>query len=191
MKTVLIDFNGTICFDYFWRSAKDGECALIDEFLFKQNPQIIDDWMRGKYTDDFINQLLSENLDLDYEYLWNIFVSDCKTMYIDSKLISLIQRLRETRKVFLVTDNMDCFDRFTIPSLGLENLFDGIYNSYNYKTMKSSRLFNIVREKENIDFSETILIDDSKSVKPIFEKLGGEVFTVTSIEDTIKVLLSL
>ena len=190
-KNILIDFNYTLCFDYFWRSAEASERAIIAEFLFKQNIKLVDDWMIGKYSSEDINRFLAEKLNIDYEYLWNIFIEDCKTMYIEPELIALIKKLRQKAKVFLVTDNMDCFDRFTVPALSLHEVFDGIYNSYNHQCLKSSGLFNVVKEIENIEFPHSLLIDDSKTVINIFTQLGGEVLSVSSSEDTFEILTRL
>jgi len=192
IKNILIDFHNTICFDKFLRSIKEREYNLISELLFQKNTEMINDWMIGKYTSEDIGKFVSEQTGLDYKYIWNNFIEDCKTMYVDAEVINLIKQVRGNGyKVFLVTDNMDCFDRFTLPALKLDLVFDAIYNSYNYKCLKSTGLFDEVKKVENIDFTQSIMIDDSKSVIDTFKSLGGACRTVTSINDVKEILSSI
>lgn len=188
IKNILIDFHATICFDYFWRSVSDIEHMQITETLFANNTEVIEDWMIGKYKSEDVNKYLSEKLELDYNYLWNIFVRDCETMFIDPEIIGLLKELRKKYKIYLVTDNVDSLDRFTIPALNLNEVFDDIINSYNHACVKTNGLFNALQDKQKIDFSESIMIDDSVSVITKFETLGGQVYQTISKEDTIDIL---
>ena len=77
---------------------------------------------------------------------------------------------------------MDCFDRFTVPSLELANYFDDIINSYNEKVSKKENggeLYVRVVQTNGSDISDSILIDDSKEACDLFQKRGGKSYLAT------------
>ena len=183
MKSALfVDFDGTLCHDKFWRSLEPALQEKIQEYLFGVDQEIVNDWMRGVYTSEDIHQKLVEDLKINYEFLWNIFVEDCRTMFVEKSVLGKIAKLRDRYITVLITDNMDCFDRFTIPTLGLDAHFDLIVNSYNEKTSKNDndgKLFLGVAQRAGVALSESILIDNSRKTCEIFQKLGGRPFLVT------------
>lgn len=182
MKPVLfIDFDGTLCFDRFWRSAEPESREKIQTY-FKSNTDLISDWMRGKYTSEEVNALIAKELSIDYETLWNIFVRDCETMRVEQSTLLRIRELRSEYTTILITDNMDCFSRLTVPSLKLDTYFDAIVNSYTEKRSKNDdegKLFIDTLRKFKASPSESILLDNSKSTCEIFENLGGVALLVT------------
>ncbi len=137
MKPLLfIDFDGTLCHDRFWRSADDVTKGKIQDFLFNPKNPLVAEWMKGKHTSEDINQILAKELDVDYQKLWDIFVEDCKTMKISDEVLNHLAILKNKYITILSTDNMDCLDRFTVPSLKLDLYFDAILNSYNERSLK-------------------------------------------------------
>lgn len=181
-KDLLIDFDGTLCFDYFWRSLSEEENSLIQTFLFKENGSVVGEWMRGKHTSEEINYFVSRNTGIDYSHLWNAFINDCESMVISKIVLKKIKDLKEHYRIILVTDNMDSLDRFTIPSLKLDEYFDSIVNSYNEGILKEDnggRTFKNNCKK----IQESILIDNSKSSCSLFESLGGTSFLVSKEKD--------
>ena len=70
-------------------------------------------------------------------------------------------------KVVLATDNMDTFERWTVPALELEPLFDGILTSVYCGALKSeiqgdySPFFDHYLKQNRVRPTEAILIDDS------------------------------
>lgn len=120
--------------------------------------------MRGLRNSEQINDFLSEQLQIDSKKLWEVFLQDCKSMHFDQQLQKMIERLRRNSYVILVTGNMDCFSRFTVPALGLENSFDKIINSSDLgylKTEKEGETFLSCLREFNIPMNKTVLIDDS------------------------------
>ncbi len=137
MKTLLIDFDGTLCHDRFWRSLEPELSQKVQQYLFLSDKTMVKDWMNGVYTSEDINKLLSDSLGINYEFLWNLFVKDCQNMHVDETVLSRIKELRKDYKIILITDNMDCFDRFTVPALKLDDYFDAVVNSFNEQTSKN------------------------------------------------------
>ncbi len=180
MKPILfIDFDGTLCHDRFWRSLDSEEHGKIQQFLFISNKELVGEWMVGKHSSEEINILLSEKLDIPYGRLWNIFVSDCKNMRADAEALKLILKLKNRFRIILITDNMDCFQRFTVGSIGLNRYFDEIVDSHTANQLKGDKLFSGIVKKHGPSFSDCILIDNSKNMCALFESLGGKSLFVT------------
>lgn len=183
MKPVLfIDFDGTLCHDRFWRSLHQSEYRQIQEILFNQNKEIVADWMRGKYSSEEINAFLADRLGVSYECLWSTFVQDCKTMNISKEALDLIKSLKERYRSVLMTDNMDCLDRFTIPALGLNSYFDSVVNSFSRKRLKkdeNGKAFLDEIQYRQTDIKDCMLIDDSESTCELFQSMGGRALRVT------------
>ena len=182
MKPILfIDFDGTLCHDRFWRSLDEKNYGKI-QTAFRANKTKVCDWMRGDYTSEEINELISKETKIPYYKLWQVFVADCKSMRIDSDVLNRIQNHRNNFYAILVTDNMDCFSRFTVPALNLDKYFDLIVNSFNIKKRKNDNngeLFVQLAIKFGSKLKYCILADDSKETCDIFSKLGGESCLVT------------
>jgi FMN phosphatase YigB (HAD superfamily) len=183
MKPVLfIDFHGTLSNDYFWKSLSREVRQEITHVLFSEPSLITREWMKGTYTSEDINKIMAEHLGLQYEELWHTFVNDCKSIQVIPEALPLMDELRKKYYTVLLTDNMDCFSRFVVPSLGLARHVDYIANSWDEKILKNEHngeafLRHVYRNNSSI--SDSILIDDSKSVCTLFENLGGTSYLVT------------
>ncbi len=177
MKPVLfIDFDGTLCFDRFWRSADPETFKKIQSYLFLSKSEMVYRWMLGKYTAEEINVHIADQLGISHEPLFKLFVQDCETMRIERSALEKISLLRSRYSTVLMTDNMDCFSRFTVPSLKLGDYFDAIINSYYEKRSKNhagGKLFIDVLARQNSPIAGSILIDNSKPTCEIFGALGG------------------
>ena len=183
MKPVLfIDFDGTLCHDRFWRSLPMEDYNSIQHLLFNKDKSVIEKWMVGDTNSEEINRFIAEHLKRPFHDIWESFVSDCKTMYVDRAVLQKIDGLRTKYTVVLLTVNMDCFSRLTVPELGLENYFDDISNSYytrKTKTYKEGEIYKELASKHGASLVNCFTIDDSISACDIFEKLGGKSYLVT------------
>lgn len=177
MKPILfIDFDGTLCHDRFWRSIDASSFEKIQNFLFGENKSMVDEWMRGVHSSEDINQLISKELNIPFEKVWSIFVADCENMSIPDSVLNRIENLKKNFHTILITDNMDCFMRFTVPALKLNSYFDSIINSFDYKKFKSDNggeIFLQIVNDRGSKIENSILMDNSKSACDTFSKLGG------------------
>ncbi|MDD2786293.1 MAG: haloacid dehalogenase-like hydrolase [Patescibacteria group bacterium] len=184
MKPILfIDFDGTLCNDKFWRSIDPVIFEKIQSFLFSENKSVKHDWMKGVYSSEDINRLIAKELNVPFEKIWNVFVEDCKTMAISRNSLDRIKELRNDHIVILVTDNMDCFTRFTVPAQKLDSFFDYIINSFEVKKFKEyneGEIFIRLADRAGTKIEDCILIDNSKNLCTLFSKLGGKSHLVTS-----------
>lgn len=194
MKTLFIDFDGTICTDRYWRNVPSETNVRIQSLLFENDTTMVHDWMRGKYTAEEINEHVAKELSLNYPELWQAFVSDCQTMYVPKEILEMVQALRDRFTTVLMTGNMDSFSRFTVPALQLGTYFDYISNSYEegkHKTDDNGSLFTDWAEKLEIPIEGCILIDDNQHCCETFSGLGGVVRKTTGLKNTVEILRSL
>ncbi len=198
-KNILfLDFNGVLSYDPFWTSLRDTKHSLhpyyetIETYLFKDNISIVIDWMVGKYTSEEIHEILKKEINIPYEELFAVFCEDCSNIDISEKILKKIQTLREFYSCILVTDNMDSFDRFTIPhNPQLVASFDRIDNSYTmgrFKKSDNGRYFVEQVEERQVVMENCILIDDSKDNCTLFESIGGRAYATKTENDVLKVL---
>jgi FMN phosphatase YigB (HAD superfamily) len=180
MKTLFVDFDGTICHDRFWRSLDTIDYNRIQKVLFQENPALVADWMKGKYSSEEINRFVAKETGTEYDLLWNIFQNDCKTMNIDSQIFALLKHLRAHYHLVLITANMDCFNRFTVPALHLENYFDVIVNSWNERQLKTDNNGESFIKYLQGPIEQSYLIEDSPHSCKTFTELGGTALQVTS-----------
>ncbi len=181
-KTLFIDLDGTLCHDRFWRSLDPDLMDKVQQHLFQSGKATVIDWMNGVHTSEDINRKLAEDLNISYDHLWSIFVKDCQQMKVENVVLEKLKALKKQYKLVLITDNMDCFDRFTVPALKLNEYFDLIVNSFNERTSKNEndgQLFQEVMERVGSTPSESILMDNSEKSCKVFTDLGGKSLLVT------------
>lgn len=137
----------------------------------------MNDWMRGRHTSETINQLVADELGVPYETVWEWFMHDCRSMSVSVAALERIQELRERFWAILVTDNMDCFTRFTVPSLELDKHFDRIINSSETGKLKmdnEGEVFWDFVQGARAAMEDCVLIDNSKATCDQFAELGGK-----------------
>lgn len=188
MKTLFIDFYKTLCHDQYWRSLTPAENSAVQDFLFSGKNSLVTDWMRGAYNAEEINKLVADETGIDYNYLWNVFVKDCTTMHIEQELLELLHTLRNDFHVVVITENMDSFDRFTVPSVKLDTYVDKIVNSFNEKCLKTDDAGKLFLQHVTGNITDAVLIDDSENSCTLFESLGGTAYRVQDNTDVMRFL---
>ncbi len=191
MKTLFVDFDGTICTDRFWQSLPENEKTLVQNAIFKDNQEMVRNWMRGKITSEEVNQYLADHLGIPYQLLWDTFMLDCSNMHVAPEILTAIQKLRNKYYTVLITGNMDCFTRFTVPALKLNEYFGTVVNSSDEGQLKTDNNGETFLKYLRGDIGDAILIEDSPHTCEIFSKLGGTALRVTVETSTIKHLQSL
>lgn len=173
-KIVFLDWSGTLSKSKFWGHLEVSDSDLfikLENNLFKKNIDLLKPWMRGETTSEDIIRQISDETHLKYKNIFEEFIKGCKQMrFVDSKIPFLVKQLQKKgTKVYVATDNMDSFDRWTVPAMKLDELFDGIINSFPIKALKhdfneggKSLFFDSILFKEGVNPDETVLIDDSE-----------------------------
>ena len=195
-KLLFLDWDGTLCFDYFWRSltSKNERIREAVNFLFLEEKDLVNDWMRGGFSSEEINAKISKKSGCSFGELWSSFVHDCQTMTFDSRLRESLSKLKQDSKLVLITGNMDCFRRFTIPALKLDDFFDDMVISCEVgylKNEKGGQQFINIARRFGVELSSTVLIDDSDKALKIFAGLGGVTIKTNSLDKTLEILNNL
>ena len=185
---IFIDFNGVISYKNFWSSLeKDNPIVYekLNQVLFGENSQMVKDWMLWKYQSEEICEFLSDNLNVDYNYIYDTFVQDCKNIDLSSKIRELLNDLKECYHIVLVTDNMDSFTRFTVKNnLDYFDVFDLIFNSadeWYFKVNAYLKYINYYNSKVELSY----LIDDSARNCEKFSELWWKVINVKGEEQVV------
>lgn len=189
---LFIDFDGTLCYDRYWRSLPPDMLAEAQQLLFGRDNSLVVEWMLGKRTAEEINTILAKHVKVLPQDLWELFVYDCETMKVKQTTLDAINSLRTRYTTILITGNMDSFTRFTVPALELDTYFDYITNSADAGALKSDesgRQFLDVATSLSVSLNTCFLIDDSEKICDIFERLGGKSLLGSS-ENTINKYLS-
>lgn len=193
-KLFFFDWDGTLCSDRLWRSLRNGSSLItktIDSLFSGGNNGLLKAWMLGRESSENINRFIAESANWPFEKLWNIFVSDCKSTYFDPLLRRQIQKLKKINKTVLITGNMDCFRRFVVPALELENCFDAIVISSEvgiFKDENNGQQFKRYVSFFDMTFGSSFLIDDSEKCCLVFEKNGGRAIKTSGPEYTKKII---
>jgi FMN phosphatase YigB (HAD superfamily) len=194
-KTIFIDWHNTLSTDLFFSSYAHNNQGLPLRKAFYDSvlnyPSILHDWLRGGLNSEQIIQRVAQHAQLDFDVVWPLFVKDCETIALAPSLADKLIRLKEKYHTILVTDNMDCFNRFTVPSQNLLRYFHSISNSCDCKLMKEDKdgkIFSQLAQQRNITISDCILIDDREDVSQIFTQLGGTTYRVENPQHTTRVL---
>lgn len=205
-KAIFIDWNGTLSDSMFWGHLQNSQSTERRELykkwekaMFSDNKEEIQDWMRGESTTEDWVRKVALKTSTDYELVLAEFITGAKSMSLaQPKVIDFVRELRcQGVKVFIATDNMDSFSRWTVPSLGLVHFFDGIINSYNQGALKKdlaedgkSRFFEPIFARFKIDPNDSIMIDDSDDKGGSISSLGIKYQQVKSSKEVTGILYS-
>lgn len=189
-KTVIFDFDGVLCRDYFYTNLKTSYPEVSDFIntkIFIKGGDVPNKWMQGELTTDDVNKIISNNTGIDFDELSNLFIESVNAMRVDNRLLNLAKTvLSRGGKVALVTNNMDVFNTITIKNYNLDKIFPVIINSSDYGIMKhddGGRLFDIAMEKlDESNYDDALLIDDSNNARTTFESKGGATFPFENYE---------
>lgn len=199
-KAIFIDWDGTLSQSRFWQSWRDNpddaeQYRVIETALFRPTTPLLQDWMLGKLAAEQITDYLAERIDTPVATLLEALQSSCETMEVAAGALQVVGKARSIgHKVFIATDNMDTFSRWTVPALGLADKFDGILNSADIGAFKkdlgvdgASRFFAETFRTHAIDPSAAVLIDDSPNSR-IVERFGMTFYKCNDTTETAQIL---
>jgi FMN phosphatase YigB (HAD superfamily) len=197
-KVVFIDWSQTLSVSKFWEGSK--HFPEVDRLLFTENSFLIEPWMRGKLVTEDIVNFLALRLKIPKKILLADLIQSCQQMtFVDPQVEKLVQKLRRKKvRVVIATDNMDSFPRWTVPTLRLRQMFDGVLNSHTLRALKKdfdetghSLFFRNYLNEGNLGISEAVLVDDSQANCQLFETAGGKAYQARDKNDLLFTLKSL
>lgn len=191
---IFIDWDGTLSHGRFWSSFDATTFQIIQQSLFENNKALVVEWMLGHKNAEQICEWLAAETGLEIEALLGGLTESCEQMRLSPELRDLIGRARKQNYVVLVTDNMDCFTRFTVHASELEKYFDHLINSADVGRLKLHELgltFRMMCDQLRIPISHSFLIDDSEKTCNLFHELGGKAYRTSGLKKTEEILKTL
>ncbi len=191
IKAVFFDFSKVLSRGLFYSGLEKVDPERYERLqaeIFAPPSTLCDRWMRHELTRQDINRHLSGKLNLPEGVLNRYLLDSVQRMPLDESLVGWAKELKAAgRSTAIVTDNMDTFSAFTVPSLGLDKIFPVIVSSADHRILKkdqNGRLFQIAREELGLpSFSAALLVDDSPKNRELFQRLGGQAVVYKEFAD--------
>ena len=199
IKTIFLDWNGTICNNVFWEQLDNGTTKDIFEkitkSLFVNNCDFIEPWMKNKLNFNDIIDVIHKETGFDKTFLKEqLIISSINMNYIDPEIPSVIKAIQNKGiKVVLASDNMDIF-RYTITNLKMDLLFDDLLLSNEIGFVKSelknnkSLFFDNYINKHHLTYDNCVLIDDSQEIANTCKSIGMNNIKINDCKKTIEKL---
>ncbi len=199
MKVVFLDWYKTLSENTFWQDLEaknENIYKAITTSCFIKNKDLIGPWMRGVYTSEVISQVIARDTHISSRFILKELIKSAKHIeFADKQVFKIIGELQQKAiKIVLATDNMDTFTRFTVPSLKLNKLFDGILSSWEMKALKEdflngeSMFFSEYLKVNTLRPSDCVLIDDSEDKNNNLKNFGVDYIRIKNSLETSKIL---
>lgn len=177
IKSVIFDFDGTLCSERYFKPLGENALDAIGELLFGGNSgQWADRWMKGDVTRADVAAYLSTHLAQSPEAILSALRQGCSDLRFNPAVLALATAQRGAgRKTALVTANMDVFTEVVVPAHGLDALFDVVLNTSDHRTLDKSVLWRKAFDAFGAghSFASSFLVDNSPEMIRLFEALGG------------------
>lgn len=194
-EAVFVDWDGTLSDSRFWGHWQEHpeyaeKYDKVQQALFEspEGQEINRKWMVGWIKYPNVMRQVANMTEIPAEELTEGLQHSAENMsLIDMRVLGPIQRLRDMGKqVVIATDNMDTFNRWTVPKMRLYDYFDDVLNSHKIQKLKSdmhsiqnrSEFFYRYLNDMGIAPENTVLIDNSLGAKCI-EAVGMNFLHVT------------
>ena len=176
-KCLFVDWHLTLSKSIFWEHLSDPAHPHHSIFDYMQNALFrpsapgrwLLPWLRGQLTSEEVIASICQGTDFDAAFVLEELIVSCRRMSLVAQTIpASITSLRARGiRVVIATDNVDTFHRWTVPSLGLQEIFDGILSSYQLQAIKEdtdqagqSLFFSSYLQAHHIGPGESLLLDD-------------------------------
>lgn len=126
-------------------------------------------WLRGQFTSEEVIADICQGTDFEPTLVLQELIVSCRRMALVAETIpAYVANLRAKGiRVVIATDNVDTFHRWTVPSLRLYDMFDGILSSYELRALKEDKdqagqslFFSNYLQAHSIGPGESLLLDD-------------------------------
>lgn len=126
-------------------------------------------WLRGQLTSEEVIASICQGTDFDAALVLKELMVSCQRMKLVAETIpaSIASLRAKGIRAVIATDNVDTFHRWTVPSLGLYDIFDGILSSHQLQALKEDKdqggqslFFSNYLQTHHIGPGESLLLDD-------------------------------
>ena len=176
-KCLFVDWHLTLSNSVFWEHLSNPTYPHYPIFDYMQAALFQSSapgrwllpWLRGALTSEEVIANVCQGTAFDQALVLAELIVSCQQMRLASEAIpALLSRLRaKGLKVVIATDNMDTFQRWTVPSLRLYELVDDILSSFELQALKmdtdehgQSRFFADYLHSHAVGWGESLLLDD-------------------------------
>ena len=173
-KVILFDFFGVISSEvspiFFKRYFNEEEAKIVKEEIMSKGD-------KGELNEEEIYDLIAKRVN---ETPLKVKEDFKELIHINYELVNYIKELKKEYRIYLLSNAVSSFLRRILKENNLYELFNEVYISGEIKLIKPYKeYFNYVIEKENLDPSMSIMIDDNKKniEGAISCNLNGIVFT--------------
>ena len=173
-KVILFDFFGVISSEvspiFFKRYFNEEEAKIVKEEIMSKGD-------KGELNEEEIYDLIAKRVN---ETPLKVKEDFKELIHINYELVNYIKELKKEYRIYLLSNAIYSFIRRILKENNLYELFNEVYISGEIKLIKPYKeYFNYVIEKEDLDPSMCIMIDDNKKniEGAISCNLNGIVFT--------------
>ena len=173
-KVILFDFFGVISSEvspiFFKRYFNEEEAKIVKEEIMSKGD-------KGELNEEEIYDLIAKRVN---ETPLKVKEDFKELIHINYELVNYIKELKKEYRIYLLSNAVSSFLRRILKENNLYELFNEVYISGEIKLIKPYKeYFNYVIEKESLDPSMCIMIDDNKKniEGAISCNLNGIVFT--------------
>jgi len=199
---ILLDWHRTLSHSLFWEhwtmsgdgATRAAAARLASAVFAMRDDELAGRWMRGEVAAEDVMALAAPVAGIDPGMALDGLMESCERMALASP--EILPRVRQLRasgvRVGIATDNMDTFQRWTVPALGLDRRFDPILSSADLGALKADPLDGERRSAffgpllAGLDAGTNVfLVDDSSDTAPVAEALGMTFCQVTPERDVV------
>jgi FMN phosphatase YigB (HAD superfamily) len=196
-RVVFVDWFGVLSTDLFWHSIVTREThphhrsvELATATLFRQKPDLVKNWMRGRVNSAAIVDQLELPLNRRYkaDFFLRRLLDDCRRMTYRADLLSGIRRLIPNAHILIATDNMDCFASQLPKMRSLRFEVDDVLVSSKLGVLKTDSVkefFGQWLRDHALTFERALLIDDNAKTCDAFRRLGGDAIVFSTVDATL------
>ena len=173
-KVILFDFFGVISSEvspiFFKRYFNEEDAKIVKEEIMSKGD-------KGELNEEEIYNLIAKRVN---ETPLKVKEDFKELIHINYELVNYIKELKKEYRIYLLSNAVSSFLRRILKENNLYELFNEVYISGEIKLIKPYKeYFNYVIEKEDLDPSMCIMIDDNKKniEGAISCNLNGIVFT--------------
>lgn len=191
IKAVIFDFDGVLCHEKFYKEMllpkHQGLYDWIQGNIFG-NETLFRQWMRNEVGTGDINKLIAKSTGYKEEFLEDLLLKNIQEMRLNEEVFNLAKSLKElySKKIAVVTDNVDIFSTIIIKQHKLNAIFDAVINSADYgclKTEQNGKLFNKALKILDEEIENCLFIDDAPRKVEVFKEKGGQAYLYKNFEE--------
>lgn len=177
-RYLFLDWAETLSMSHFWEHCRDPQHSHHALYTHAQSalfgpradPALIGAWLRGRLSSEEVISAVYPRPAFDPDHVLRELRRGCAEMrFVSPAIPTYLGRIRAHGvRVYIATDNMDTFTRWTVPGLALSALVDGWLNSADLGCTKAdadpageSAFFGPFLRAQAIGPGESLLLDDN------------------------------